>query len=286
VLLRFVPYVVAILVGLGIFLLAGFLDGNIKGLLINISAAFFAIPLLYLFYQLIQNSIHKKLSREIFSYAKMQIDREIISVILHLKKVVFSSNKKESLMEGVNNFLTLDQTAIKKEVTGKELLGFQLLKKWDVYENSFQEILKNSYILHNLEEDQIITLVRLFKSLRYLQDTQKIEGLYKETGLNNDSFIVLSGKEWNKENERLPDRYILLKKLKGNEAVVADFGDFARFDLDRTLKVFVINEELIEIYCNAVHDFIKNTNAWLDLTGHEFLVDTRVFRTAHRPLSI
>ena len=77
-LLRVSPYFTAILAGFIFYLVGLKLGGNIKNLFTNISAAFFVIPLLYMFYQVAQKLSKKRLNKEIADYAKMQIDREIL----------------------------------------------------------------------------------------------------------------------------------------------------------------------------------------------------------------
>jgi len=49
--LKILPYLASISTGLIFYLIAIKLQGNTRGLFVNISAAFFAIPLIYFFYQ-------------------------------------------------------------------------------------------------------------------------------------------------------------------------------------------------------------------------------------------
>jgi hypothetical protein len=59
-----------------------------------------------------------------------------------------------------------------------------------------------------------------------------------------------------------------------------DFGDFHLYNVESLLIVFRINEKYLDIYCFAIFDLIKDINRWLDLTGKEFLIDTKQFRPA------
>ena len=97
-----------------------------------------------------------------------------------------------------------------------------------------------------------------------------------------DSYRIVAGKELNEENIQFPDRYLLLKDLDDDKFQVADFGDFAMYERDRLLQVFVINQKLSEIYSIAIFDLITEINIWLDLTGAEFIVDTRMFRFGYK----
>ena len=88
-LLKISPYLVSILAGLLFWFIGLKLSGDIKSLFIGLTAAFFAIPIIYLFYQNTHNLSQKRLNKEMFDYAKMQVDREILSVINQLHKIVY-----------------------------------------------------------------------------------------------------------------------------------------------------------------------------------------------------
>ena len=87
-LLHIAPYSACLIVGLVLYVVGTKLAENLKALLLNIAAAFVAIPFLYLIYEVTQKASQKKLNKELFDYAKMQIDREILSVINQLAKIV------------------------------------------------------------------------------------------------------------------------------------------------------------------------------------------------------
>ena len=90
------------------------LSENIKSLFLGVSAAFFAIPLIYLFYQVAQNLSKKRLNKEIFDYAKMQIDREILSIINQLHKIVYPVEEREFSTTGIKFFLSIEKEDLKE----------------------------------------------------------------------------------------------------------------------------------------------------------------------------
>jgi len=71
-----------------------------------------------------------------------------------------------------------------------------------------------------------------------------------------------------------------LKHLKDDKYQIADFGDFAPFHIAELLNIFRFNEKYLEDFSDSISDFIEKINAWLDLTGSEFLIDTKRFRLA------
>ena len=99
-LLKILPYLASFLAGC-LFYYLGISNEVVYDLFINISAAFFAIPLIYLFYQLTYKRIHKTLIKEINDYLKMQIDKEILSIINQLQKIVCPLEKKDFSEGGI-----------------------------------------------------------------------------------------------------------------------------------------------------------------------------------------
>ncbi len=276
--LRVLPYIVSVLVGL-LFLGIGLeLNQDIRGLFTSISAAFFAIPLIYLFYQLTHNLSQKRLNKEAFDYAKMQIDRQMLSIINQLHKMVYPLESRDFSPTVVSEFLSLGQDDLKQILPRNAYLGFQVLKSWEVAEESLHEVLRSSFILKSLENDQVISIISVIKSLRRLESVQKAEGLYAETEEEATSYEVVAGRELNRENIKAPNRYLLLKNLTDNRSVVADFGDFAPYDVEKLLRVFVVDQKFLEVYSGAIFDLLGEVNNWVHLTGGEFIVDAKMFR--------
>lgn len=276
--LRVFPYLTSILAGLLFYLIGIRLSENFKGLFVSISAAFLAIPFIYLFYQVAQKFSRKKLNKEISDYAKMQIDREILSIINQLSKIVYPLEERDMTLKGIDNFLSIKGGNIKENISKKEYFGFQVFKKWDVSESNLHEILRNPYILSKLEDEQIIAVIQLIKSIRQLEQVQKIKDLYIKTDKTASSFKIVSGKDLNERNVEFPDRYLLLKDLGDKKFLVLDFGDFPQYSIDKLLQIFKIADKYIDIYADAIFDLISEINNWVNLTGEEFLVDTKMFR--------
>ena len=109
------PYGLSILAGFLFYIIGIKLNDNLKGLFINISSGFFAIPLVFLFYEIARDSASKELNKEIFDYAKIQVDREIMSVLNQLGKMVFPIN------EGLNfsEFIKFDEERLRTQILQK-----------------------------------------------------------------------------------------------------------------------------------------------------------------------
>jgi hypothetical protein len=283
--LKIAPYFISILVGFVFYFIGLNLSENIRGLFTNLSAAFLAIPLLYLFYQVAQNLSKKRLNKEIFDYAKMQVDREVLSIINQLNKIVYSLEEKDFSTTGIKNFLSIKKDKLIELLAKNEYLGFQVLKKWEVSEENLNDVLKNSYILARLSDDQIISIILIIKGLRFLEMIQTIKDLYVDTGKKATSYKIVAGKELNKDNIKFPDRYLLLQDLGDDKTLVADFGDFPLYNVDKLLYYFTIKDNYLEGYADSVFQLIMEINNWLDLTGREFVMDNKMFRSGFKASS-
>ncbi|GBE16559.1 hypothetical protein BMS3Abin15_00380 [bacterium BMS3Abin15] len=283
-LLKLLPYLAAIIMGGIFYFLTIFIDERLYDLFINIAAAFFAIPLLYFFYETAESFSHKKLDKEIFDYAKMQVDSELLSILNQLRKIVYTLKEKDFSSETVNRFLSLKKEDLENQLKDNKYLGFQVFKHWGVNEKGLHELLKNPFILERMEDEQIISIISIFKSLGALEAIQQIDELYLETEEIAKGYKVQSGIDMNPENEKSPDRYVLLKHLTEDKFIVYDFGDIPKYNLKKCLKYYKINNKLIRGYAEFIFDLLKDINNWLDATGREFLIDSKIFKVRDKQI--
>jgi hypothetical protein len=279
IVLRVWPYLSCILAGLILFLVGIRLAEDFKGLFLNMAAAFFVIPFLYLIYELARKSSQKKLNKELFDYAKMQIDRELMSIVNQLIKLVYPYQKQNFSFQGIQEFLSQNSSQIRNVIQSSDYLGFQTLKNWSISEKNLHSILENSFILHCLEDDQIISVISILKEVRSLESVQRnVADLYVDTEKKADNYKIRSAKEIGGRNIEYPDRYLLLRHQQNEKYQVTDFGDFAPYHFGDLLKIFRFNDKYMEGFTDSIFDLIERINEWLDLTGSEFLIDTKMFR--------
>ena len=277
-LLKLLPYSIAVITGILFYIFSNKVNSDYYDLFINISAAFFAIPLLYWFYEIVKSFSHRKLNKELFDYAKMQIDRESLSILNNLQKMVLGIEKNDFSFEGINKFLKLNRQEIKNIIKDNKYLGFQILKNWEISEKYYHDILKNPFILLKLKDEQIISIIKILKSLRSLEIIQKSGNLYCETNKRTNKFKIKSGIEISEENNALPNRYLLLQCLRDDKFIVRDFGDISKYNLEKCLYYFIVNEEKIDEYSIIINELVSDINNWLDVTGKEFLIDLKKYR--------
>ena len=153
--LKIWPYIVALITGYLLYIVGSKMEGDAKGLVHNISAAFVAIPCLYVIYELAQRFSQKRLNKEIFEYGKMLIDREVLSIVSQLIKSVYSYDMRDTSFQGIQSFLSLEKINIKGLIEETRYLGFQAFKAWCVTENKLHEILSNAFIVQRMDDERL-----------------------------------------------------------------------------------------------------------------------------------
>ena len=283
--LKLLPYLTSIIIGGLVYCLSFYPNIIFSDLLVGISATLIAIPVLYLAYEKVKKDSHQKLTKEIFDYAKMNVDSEILSIINQLQKIVCVIDDINFSYDDINKFLQLKTNDIERQLNNNKYLGFQILKHWEISESGLHDLLRNTFILDKMEDEQVISIIKILKSLRNLGDIQQVDKLYFDTGEIAVGYIVKSGADMNPSNVNYKERYLLLKKIDKDRFIVQDFGDIPKHNLDNCLKYYRINKGLTGYYAEIMFFLLIEINNWLSLTGHEFVVDTKKFRTKSISLS-
>jgi hypothetical protein len=282
-LLQIAPYVACLITGLILYIVGTKLIEDLKALLLNIAAAFIAIPFLYLIYELTQKVSQKKLNKELFDYAKVQIDSEILSIINQLEKIVHPYEAQDFSYAGISSFLSTGRDRFRDILEKSEYLGFQVFKNWTINHKNITAILQNPFIIQRLDNEQSISLVILLKEISALEaDLRQATDIYLVTDAKANGYVVKAGTEINERNTDFPDRYLLLRHLNDNKYVVADFGDFAPYQFQNLLKICKVNEKYLQNYADAIYRIVIQINKWVDTSGNEFLIDNKMFRIISR----
>ena len=265
------------------WILGNGLNPDIKGLMHGIAGSFLSIPALYLMYELSKNYSQRRLNKELFDYAKMQIDRDVLSIINQLMKVVLSYEEVSMSPESIRSFLSQTESGLATTMKTNEYLGFQVFKNWSITERNITNILENSFILQHLDSDQLIAIIDLLKEIRSFEFMPtNIDDLYIATDKTAKGYKLESGKNLNDRNTEYPDRYLLLKHLEGDKFMVRDFGDFALYQKGKLLQIYRVNDKYLSHFAASLFSLINSISLWIKLTGYEFVIDTKMFRPALR----
>ena len=167
----------------------------------------------------------------------MQVDREVLSIVMHLIKIVYPYQKQDRSQLGVQTFLSQSEQDIHSVFNKETYFGFQVLSRWTVSEGNLSKIIENPFVIQRMEDDHTIAVITLLKSIQRLEDLHRnISDLYETGEYMGPQYMIKSGAQISEHNTNFPDRYLLLRRLEKNKVEVIDFGDFAPYELPRLLK--------------------------------------------------
>lgn len=275
------PYLICIVVGTAILVGAYSTDGLTANLLLSMSAAFFVIPCLFVLYESVKKASERHLNRELYEYAKMQIDSEVLSIASQLIKSMYSYEETGMNEKRVQSFLEKELEDIKKTLAENEYIGFQVLKDWSNSIRNTKRILENPFIIQKLENEQAINVVKILRGLTNLEVIHKqMPGLYEIGDKKVQGYKVQGGTEINPRNVEYPDRYLLLQYLEGDKYLVKDFGDFPLYQVSNLLNICKIKKEYIDVYAEIVTFLMQAIEGWLACTNYEMIIDPSQFKGA------
>jgi len=281
--LKLLPYLVCLIAAYAFFVLGSKFNSDLKGLMHGIAGSFLSIPILYFIYELSKNFSQQRLNKELFDYAKMQIDRDVLSIVNQLMKIVLPYEKVTLSPKDIRIFLSQTKNDLIVTIKTNEYIGFQVFKNWSIAERNITKILENSFILQHLDDNQLIAIIGLLKEIRAFEFIPKnLDDLYVSTEKEITGYKIESGKNINERNNEYPERYILLKHLKENQFMVRDFGDFALYQKDKLLKIYKVNDKYLDPFVMSFLGLIDSIKLWVELTGYEFIIDTKMFRTSFK----
>lgn len=276
--LKIFPFIVTIIISVVFYLFAKEQQGSLQVVLLNISSSLIAIPLIFVFYQSIQNFSKKKLNKEILDYCKKNVDTDVLSIVRQLQKLVYPLEEEDTSFKGIDRFLNLKDYDINQIISANKYLGFQVFKHWEITEKNITETLKHPLIIGSFNDELIVCIISILKNIYSLEKFLQLEDLYIETGETNNDYKIVHGSQLNPDNADLPDRYLLLKILKNDKFLVSDFGDIHLYNEKKCLKMFMVNPEYCSALSALINDLIKDFNTWISLTGAEFIIDPKNFR--------
>ena len=275
-----IPYLLAIILGVILFFAALGLDDvriseKISDLLLNLSASLLAIPIILYSYEVVKNRINRSQDKDVSEYVKMNVDREIITLLKRLTPLVmkYDPNTLKSY-----KILNITRNQAIKSLEEYNPLAFHLATDWVYIEDQFMGLIANELVYNNLSIEERNAFVKIIKELRnldYLTDPK----FFRSAGKGDAKLSVISGKDLD-PNIKFESRFLLMRHIEAtDEAIVVSFNDIkvGKYMVSLTTPMKSskgVNENIIDNLLN-IQKYLK---VWIDRRGDEFLVDSRNFR--------
>ena len=281
--IKLIPFFISATAGIALYFLAGKTVSNVNSVLINLSATLLAVPLIYMFYQFFVTISEKRLNKEIGDYSKMLVDTEILSVLNQLGKFFYPAYEFQLNPKSVMNLCELKKEHVKRLISEGEYLGFQVKKNWEYSIESVRGKIENNQIINRMDSDLLCIIISFLQSIYSFEMFIKRMDYLEKTEKKADDYKIISGDQLNPaENNKLPDRLILLKKIDDEKGVVVDFGDFKKYQAVDLLNYYRIKKEYADYMAEIINNIIVVINEWISSTGYEFIIDENLFKPIMR----
>ena len=209
--------------------------------------------------------------QEVSDFYSIKIYSCFINIISRIIKVLYGSETVCSF-EAITNVLNMTPTEINR-LLSHELLGFNLFTSYDEQIKILTNELDRITSINMFNTNQYVPIIKLIKELKshnlFINREHFFENFKVNTPIMNDYSIIQ-----NSDNNEIPNRYALGKKIDANRAKIVDFTDIKRTDhVKFALTHFCLDVNTYNVYYNHYVCILKYINEFISNNDGKFLID-------------
>lgn len=209
--------------------------------------------------------------QEVSDFYSIKIYSCLINIISRIIKVLYGSETVCSL-EAITNVLNMTPTEINR-LLSHELLGFNLFTSYDEQIKILTNELDRITSINMFNTNLYVPIIKLIKELKshnlFINREHFFENFKVNTPIMNDYSIIHSS-----DNNEIPNRYALGKKIDANRAKIVDFTDIKRTDhVKFALTHFCLDVNTYNVYHNHYVCILKYINEFISNNDGKFLID-------------
>jgi len=209
--------------------------------------------------------------QEVSDFYSIKIYSCFINIISRIIKVLYGSETVCSF-EAITNVLNMTPTEINR-LLSHELLGFNLFTSYDEQIKILTNELDRITSINIFKTNLYVPIIKLIKELKshnlFINREHFFENFKVNTPIMNDYSII-----HNSDNNEIPNRYALGKKIDANRAKIVDFTDIKRTDhVKFALTHFCLDVNTYNVYYNHYVCILKYINEFISNNDGKFLID-------------
>lgn len=209
--------------------------------------------------------------QEVSDFYSIKIYSCFINIISRIIKVLYGSETVCSF-EAITNVLNMTPTEINR-LLSHELLGFNLFTSYDEQIKILTNELDRITSINMFNTNLYVPIIKLIKELKshnlFINRELFFENFKVNTPIMNDYSII-----HNSDNNEIPNRYALGKKIDANRAKIVDFTDIKRTDHAKfALTHFCLDVNTYNVYYNHYVCILKYINEFISNNDGKFLID-------------
>ena len=209
--------------------------------------------------------------QEVSDFYSIKIYSCFINIISRIIKVLYGSETVCSF-EAITNVLNMTPTEISR-LLSHELLGFNLFTSYDEQIKILTNELDRITSINMFNTNLYVPIIKLIKELKshnlFVNREHFFENFKVNTPIMNDYSII-----HNSDNNEIPNRYALGKKIDANRAKIVDFTDIKRTDhVKFALTHFCLDVNTYNVYYNHYVCILTYINEFISNNDGKFLID-------------
>ena len=209
--------------------------------------------------------------QEVSDFYSIKIYSCFINIISRIIKVLYGSETVCSF-EAITNVLNMTPTEITRQLS-HELLGFNLFTSYDEQIKILTNELDRITSINMFNTNLYVPIIKLIKELKshnlFINREHFFENFKVNTPIMNDYSII-----HNSDNNEIPNRYALGKKIDANRAKIVDFTDIKQTDhVKFALTHFCLDVNTYNVYYNHYVCILKYINEFISNNDGKFLID-------------
>lgn len=209
--------------------------------------------------------------QEVSDFYSIKIYSCFINIISRIIKVLYGSETVCSF-EAITNVLNMTPTEINR-LLSHELLGFNLFTSYDEQIKILTNELDRITSINMFNTNLYVPIIKLIKELKshnlFINREHFFENFKVNTPIMNDYSII-----HNSDNNEIPNRYALGKKIDTKRAKIVDFTDIKRTDhVKFALTHFCLDVNTYNVYYNHYVCILKYINEFISNNDGKFLID-------------
>lgn len=156
--LRLLPYLIALIIGVSLYILADnhIKDESLNGLMMSIAGGLLSVPMIFICYEIVKQRCEKAVKESISDHLYFELNHHVVNVLVCVAKL-FKADKIDS--ETLEKYTQLHKTALKNLIQ----LNPVLADYFTIEKTAINNIIHNSKSLNALENDDIHTILQISK---------------------------------------------------------------------------------------------------------------------------
>jgi hypothetical protein len=86
--------------------------------------------------------------------------------------------------------------------------------------------------------------------------------MFVATGRKQTKYKLVKGDQLNPDNDKFPDRFLLLKHIADDKFEVVDFPDIRKYDEEKAFYTYKMNPAGLGYFTGVVSDLKAKENNW------------------------